>query len=440
MRPDQGAIATNQLQEQVERILSSEGLQNAEALRRLLQYLADKAECGPAECPKEYTVAVEGMGKPPTYDPQKSSSVRIQAGRLRQKLVEYYSDAGKDDPIVIELAKGSFHLTARLRNQAPEEETPVARHEVSLSPEHSTPPAFAIPRLFSLDFLIGVLVGCIVLATGWALTEALVKHAAGPAADERWTPELRALWAPFVQSKHPLIVSIEDPLFFELQSHPSILFRNRSLNDSADLQKSPELHTIAMRHANVPVQPSRYFTTFGEVEASLLLGQLLGPRVQILSLSRSSELTWNQLANNDVLFVGVQYSFFKQIKDLPIAPQLNPTDLGVADSHPAPGQPAFYADQYATSTNDQDVVYSLITHLPGPSNSTQVESFTSNRSPGYVAAVRWLTNSESAKTAVARLEDIGGGKIPPYYQVLLRVTSKDGVPIDVAYVLGRALH
>lgn len=439
MRPDQRAISTDQLQEQVERILSSEGLQNAEALRRLLQYLADKANSGPADYPKEYTIAVEGMGKPPSYDPQKSSSVRIQAGRLRQKLVEYYSGAGKDDPVVIELAKGSFHLTSRLRREALEEVTRLPEHDAA-PPESLNLRKFAVRRFFSRDFLIGVLVGCIVLASVWTFTESGIRHASDSQPDGHWTPELRALWAPFVQSKHPLIVSIEDPLFFEFQSHPSILFRNRALNDWADLQKSPELRTIAMKHTNVAVQPSRYFTTFGEVEASLLLGRLLGPRVQILSLSRSSELTWNQMANNDVLFVGVQYSFFKQIKDLPLEPQLNPTDMGVVDSHPAPGELSFYADQYATSTNDHDVVYSLITHLPGPSKSTEVESFTSNRSPGYVAAVQWFTDPESARAAVAKLKDIGGGKMPRYYQVLLRVTSKDGVAIDVTYVLGRALH
>lgn len=324
-----------------------------------------------------------------------------------------------------------------MQTQAPEDVTRIPEHDaIPLESPH----LYDVRRLLSLDFLIGVLVGWIVLVAGWALTESQLKHASDPAPDLHWTPELRALWAPFVKSAHPLIVSIEDPLFFEFQSHPSIFFRNRSMNEWGDFQKSSELRTIAMEHTNAVVQPSRYFTTFGEVEASLLLGRLLGPHVQILSLSRSSELTWNQMANNDVLFVGVQYSFFKQITDLPIVPQLNPTDTGVIDSRPAPGKPNVYADQYSAPTSDQDVVYSLATHLPGPSGTTEVESFTSNRSPGYVAAVQWFTDPGSAKTLVARLKNLGGGKIPRYYQVLLKVTSKDGVPIDVAYVLRRALQ
>ena len=78
--------------------------------------------------------------------------------------------------------------------------------------------------------------------------------------------------------------------------------------------------------------------------------------------------------------------------------------------------------------------------MPGPSGLTDVESFTSNRSSGYVAAVRWFTDPDCATPLVSKLRDIGGGKIPRYYQVLLKIASKDGVPTDVSYVLGRALH
>jgi hypothetical protein len=34
--------------------------------------------------------------------------VRVQASRLRAKLLEYYTSEGKDDPILIELPKGQY--------------------------------------------------------------------------------------------------------------------------------------------------------------------------------------------------------------------------------------------------------------------------------------------------------------------------------------------
>ena len=95
---------------QIERILQSETLRSSEALRRLFRYLADKTLDGQADQLKEYTVGIEGLGKPATYDPRQESIVRIQAARLRQKLSDYYHGEGKLDPIVVELPKGHFKL------------------------------------------------------------------------------------------------------------------------------------------------------------------------------------------------------------------------------------------------------------------------------------------------------------------------------------------
>src|SRR5450759_2399874 len=44
----------------------------------------------------------------PDYDPRVDSTVRIEAGKLRSRLEEYYRSDGKDDPIVIDLPKGSY--------------------------------------------------------------------------------------------------------------------------------------------------------------------------------------------------------------------------------------------------------------------------------------------------------------------------------------------
>src|ERR1700686_2902460 len=95
-------IGNSKLEMQVERVLRSETLRTSEALRRLLRFLADKVLSGEADQLKEYSVAIDGLGKPSTYDARQDSTVRIQMGRLRRKLAEYYQTEGKDDPVVIE--------------------------------------------------------------------------------------------------------------------------------------------------------------------------------------------------------------------------------------------------------------------------------------------------------------------------------------------------
>src|SRR5271170_1764981 len=116
MLVEERAANSQLLHEQVERILRGEEFRNSEVLRRLLLYLSEKAALGEADHLKEYIVAIEGLGKPATYDPQHNSAVRLQVGRLRQKLADYYRAEGKDDPVIIDLPKGRFRLLWELRD------------------------------------------------------------------------------------------------------------------------------------------------------------------------------------------------------------------------------------------------------------------------------------------------------------------------------------
>src|SRR5581483_7275058 len=104
-------VRDDPLSTEVERILDSNTFRNSEALRRLLRFLADKRLAGEADQLKEYSVGIDALGKPPSYDPRQDSTVRIQVGRLRQKLAEYYRTEGKRNPLIIDLPKGRFKLT-----------------------------------------------------------------------------------------------------------------------------------------------------------------------------------------------------------------------------------------------------------------------------------------------------------------------------------------
>jgi hypothetical protein len=160
-----------------------------------------------------------------------------------------------------------------------------------------------------------------------------------------------------------------------------------------------------------------------------------------MSLVKTSQLSWQQLADNNVLFVGVQNLFFdEKLQEMPLAPQLEPVLEGIRNAHPKPGEPTLFTDHYSTAPSEQGVAYALVTHLPGPLGTNDVESFTSNRSAGYVAAVESYTDPGFAHLLVTKLKEGSGGRMPRYYQVLLRVKFKDEVPTETTYVLSRELH
>jgi hypothetical protein len=113
---------------------------------------------------------------------------------------------------------------------------------------------------------------------------------------------------------------------------------------------------------------------------------------------------------------------------------------GIRNLHPGPNEPALFADQYSTAPSEEGVAYALITHFPGPMGGNDVESFTSYRSAGYVAAVKAFTNPDFVKPLVARLKQSCGGHMPAYYQIVLRVKFKDDVPTEISFVLARELQ
>src|SRR5580693_4958404 len=101
--------------QQIDKIIKSHSLRGSESLRKLLQYLAKQALNHPDAPLKEYQIATEVYGRPSDFDPQTDSTIRVQAGRLRLKLAEYYATEGAADSIQVKIPKGSYHLIFEAR-------------------------------------------------------------------------------------------------------------------------------------------------------------------------------------------------------------------------------------------------------------------------------------------------------------------------------------
>jgi hypothetical protein len=216
-----GKVTQDQLLEaQVNRILHSEELRTSELLRQLLRFLADKTLSGESDQLKEYIVAIDGLGKPTTYDPQHNSAVRIQAGRLRQKLADYYRNEGKFDPVIIDLPRGRFKLTCEQRVVPPEAPAPLPPpvYPDKIAPE---PASRSWLHVGWAILTIAISTGVFFVAQRSSSPSKRISLAPG------WSADIEDLWGPFVNSKQPLIVSIEDPLFVQLRSTPGTYYRDR---------------------------------------------------------------------------------------------------------------------------------------------------------------------------------------------------------------------
>jgi TolB-like protein/Flp pilus assembly protein TadD len=109
VKEESPGAAPDQIRTQLGRILGSVYFSNAQRSSQFLQFVVSRSIEGRAEEIKESSVGIEVYGRDPSsFDPKTDSIVRAEASRLRGKLREYYDAQGKDDPIRIELPKGSY--------------------------------------------------------------------------------------------------------------------------------------------------------------------------------------------------------------------------------------------------------------------------------------------------------------------------------------------
>jgi TolB-like protein/Flp pilus assembly protein TadD len=100
------SVASEAIGLELDRILVSQVFRTSQRSQALLRYLVEKSLQNAV--PKEYQIAVEVFGCRPDYNPAVDATVRVEAGRLRGRLREYYGTEGIADPIVIEIPKGGY--------------------------------------------------------------------------------------------------------------------------------------------------------------------------------------------------------------------------------------------------------------------------------------------------------------------------------------------
>jgi len=93
---------------ELERVLASGVFDRAPSLAQVLAYVCGKSFEGTAGEIKEYSIAIDALGRSPEFDQKKDSIVRVQVHRLRERLAEYYAKDGADHPIHIVIPQGQY--------------------------------------------------------------------------------------------------------------------------------------------------------------------------------------------------------------------------------------------------------------------------------------------------------------------------------------------
>ena len=102
------AQSSSEVEEQLQRILADPSFQSAPKLSALLCYLVERTQAGQIDDLKAVAIAQAVFGRDDSFDAQTDTIVRVEAGRLRRRLAQYYEGNGLNDPLVIDIPKGAY--------------------------------------------------------------------------------------------------------------------------------------------------------------------------------------------------------------------------------------------------------------------------------------------------------------------------------------------
>jgi len=401
-------IGREQCFQQIERLTKSHSLHSSESLCKLLRYLGEHSLDHPGIALKEYQIATEVLGRPPGFDPQSDSTVRVQAGRLRVKLAEYYAQEGIDDPIVVEIPKGSYTLTFHVRapkaGAQPLQPVVIDRRET----KNETPP-------LNRNWIVAVGVLSVLLAASLITTAILLaQRTRSQASAVLPAPDAYQLfWNRFVTGPQ----------------QPWVIFSNGSFVGR------PE---TGMRYFNPRTDTNAFimdhYTGVGEVLAIHQLDHVFSLLNRPLRVKRGALFSLDDAKNNDLIFVGSPSENLTLI-DIPGTREFvfqrldsgpRKGDLAVRNVHPLPGEPQLFLATPANQPTVED--FAVVSLLPGLDPTRSILILAGNSTFGTQAAVEYVCREDSIKQLLQRLKVSKPGDLKPF-EALLHVKIAHGVPV-----------
>lgn len=394
---------------QIERLANSHVLHGSESLCKLLRYLANQTLDHPGTHPKEYQVATEVFGRPADFDPQLDSTVRVQAGRLRLKLAEYYALEGAEDAILVELPKGSYVLSFHYRVPA------AARTHLGgvHGPVQEEAPAERSVRGWTITV---VTLSLLLAAALVVVTLLLTRNGTEPklASDNAGVPAaFQIFWNSFVGREEPWV------------TFSNAAFIGRPETGMRYYNSAGDRKDLILDH----------YTGVGEVLAVHELDSVFGLLHQRIRVKRGSLLSLDDVKSNDLIFVGspaenltlldipgTQEFVFERLSSGP-----RKGDLAIINVHPQPGEPKAFLPSPATPPLAED--YAVVALLPGLNPARSVMILAGTTTIGTQAAVEYVCRQNTVEQLLLRLSVSRTGELKPF-EALLRVKVKHGVPVE----------
>jgi hypothetical protein len=414
------AVSDRDKQRALELVLQSRTFVRSEQLRAFLRYVCSMEIEGRGEEITEYRIAVEALGRPQDYTTTEDSAVRNRAHALRAKLEELYTKELPDEPIRIDLFKGSYrpHFVVQ---KLPHNNGSVA--------SVITPAEIAKPQAVEPKWrVIGLVVAGLVLAF---LAGVWLRGAVKPTLDR----VLAEAWGPLFNKDGDVLVSVAS------HSHLQVEARHTRPPESArTVDAPPPVYEWYRRYHPLPSGKNLYLefvtssTRFGDAIGAAEVVRTIGAaggKAQIFPEMSVSEAMFR---DRNLVLIGMpdnsssidrllSKGSFRVLYDETLQKEaiVGPTAT------------------YVTQRDDASGIiqsYGLVTVLPGQGvhgAQHRIMIFSGSHSSCTVGATEFMSSPAHLRDFQDRLSKQGHSSFPPAYQMVIRCRSDRVVPLSEQY-------
>jgi hypothetical protein len=423
----------------IQRITRSPIFHGADALCKLLYFLAEKANADAEYSAKEYEIATIVFGRKADFDPRTDSSVRVQVARLRTKLIEYYTTDGAEEDVLVEIPKGAYRLQYVTNPKAAKPHDAVGEQEIEQSAANPTldlTSPFSIKTAGSevpvsqkdrhrfVPWLVFVLV-LMSLCLGGFLGRYSTRLNSSTTKVDALPPDsvLRTFWHIFAV----------DP------KQTWVIFSNARFvgNAVSGLRYfDPQRDTPQNIHA--------FYTGVGEVIGVHLLDQMFTGFGLSIRVKRGALLSLEDVEDTNLIFLGapVENSTLQNLAALhsfqfqEISSGVREGQVEILNKVPRAGEQPVYM---ITSVPSEPLVddYAVIAMLPGMTPSHRIFVAAGTTTVGTQAAVDYVCNPNGVADLMKQL---GSSGTEQPFEALMHVTIVNDVPIETRIMIIHQPH
>ena len=444
-------LPPEEIRQHLDMILAGDEFSSSRRSSELLRHIVERALAGDTQSLKERLLGVDIFLRRSDYDTSTDAIVRVTASDVRRRLANFYSEHAAAS-MRISLPLGSYvpdfiPLVARenvAEIQKPEENlgrtarttapVRVAEEVVAAPVEAQRPHSFRMPLPLTLCLTV-----VLALGAGWWLRGAFhgrdsspddgqyafYKDLLGPIGDKAKDDTQIALSNPhvllYLGLTKPGPQLKDNPKDVPVPENMAAVF-NQTANDS---QATFPFHHIFVDTTN--------YTGFGEATAAFGMARLLQATGRSARLTAARFLNWDSARQEQLVILGAPHESAFVQSTLSAANFTIGYD-SIHNNHPLPGEPADYS-KLGHGGELED--YGLIWMTKSPAG-TRILVLAGLSSAGTAGVGEFFSDPERMRPIYQQLKSKSKtGKFPESWQVLLRIETREYVPVKVSPVTVR---